>query len=156
MSLVLNQLQTIPDDNETDWRGKALLVYFSPGLPMGGVASVCRPTIWAGPSPSRKSLNWLSGPRRVVGKTNLRESKQSNDGWILHMDGRTDDSLVLILTFRQSCLSWCCRRSSPCCPAVSLGSSSPRRCRSLCSVGWCCEASSSRRLKKKQRSQHLR
>lgn len=41
-------------------------------IPMGGVANVCRPTIWAGPSPSRKSLNWLSGPRRVVGKTKLQ------------------------------------------------------------------------------------
>lgn len=39
--------------------------------PIGGVASVCRPTSWPGPSPSRKSLNWLSAPSRVVGKMNL-------------------------------------------------------------------------------------
>lgn len=41
-------------------------------LPIGGVANVCRPTIWAGPRPSRKSLNWLSGPSLVVGKMNLK------------------------------------------------------------------------------------
>lgn len=50
--------------------------HFFNGLPMEGVASVCRPTICAGPSPSRKSLNWLSGPRRVVGKTNLSGKRQ--------------------------------------------------------------------------------
>lgn len=62
---------------------------FTVCLPMGGVASVCRPTIWAGPSPSRKSLNWLSGPRRVVGKTNLRDRGyliviygHCMDGWV--------------------------------------------------------------------------
>ena len=57
---------------------------------MEGVARVWRPTIWAGPSPSRKSLNWLSGPRRVVGKTNLEERTSlsvrmdgwRNDGWL--------------------------------------------------------------------------
>lgn len=43
-------------------------------LPMGGVASVCRPTIWAGPRPSRKSLNWLSAPSRV-GKINLQRER---------------------------------------------------------------------------------
>lgn len=126
-----------------------MLVFFLLGLPMEGVASVCRPTIWAGPSPSRKSLNWLSGPRRVVGKTNLRQRKQNNDRWILYMDKWIDGwTAGWILTFHQSCLSWCCRQLTPCCPAVSPGSSFQRRCRSLCSVGWCCEASSSRRLKK--------
>lgn len=44
-------------------------------LPMGGVASVCRPTIWAGPRPSRKSLNWLSAPSRV-GKINLQKKAE--------------------------------------------------------------------------------
>lgn len=53
-------------------------------LPIGGVASVCRPTIWAGPSPSRKSLNWLSAPSRVVGKTNLEKKADGHkrvSGW---------------------------------------------------------------------------
>ena len=52
-------------------------------LPMGGVASVCRPTIWAGPRPSRKSLNWLSAPSRV-GKINLQRDighVRSQVGW---------------------------------------------------------------------------
>lgn len=44
--------------------------------PIGGVASVCRPTSWPGPSPSRKSLNWLSAPSRVVGKMNLPRGEQ--------------------------------------------------------------------------------
>lgn len=44
--------------------------------PIGGVASVCRPTSWPGPNPSRKSLNWLSAPSRVVGKMNLRRGEQ--------------------------------------------------------------------------------
>lgn len=127
---------------------KELLVYVTLALPMGGVASVCLPTIWAGPSPSRKSLNWLPGPRRVVGKTNLRELEQNdvNVRWIGTVYGWTN--CWWTLTFRQSCWSWCCRRLSLCCPAVSLGSSSPWRCRSQCYVGWCCEASLSRHLEK--------
>lgn len=52
-----------------------------------------------------------------------------------------------ILTFRQSCLSWCCHLWSPCCPAESLGSSSPQQCRSRCSAGWYSEASWSHRLR---------
>ena len=127
---------------------KMVLLVFILGLPMGGVASVCRPTIWAGPSPSRKSLNWLSGPRRVVGKTNLRERKQNDDGCVVIMYAQSGGwPAGWTLTFRRSCWSWCCRRWSPCCPAVSPGSSSPPRCRSPCSVWWCCEASSSRRLR---------
>lgn len=60
-----------------------------------------------------------------------------------------------ILTFRQSCLSWCCHLWSPCCPAESLGSSSPRQCRSQCSAGWYSEASSSHRLRSTGRSIHF-
>lgn len=110
---------------------------------MGGVANVCRPTIWAGPSPSRKSLNWLSGPRRVVGKTNLQ--LRGNWGKLCSniADKRAEEWR---LTFRQSCLSWCCHQWSPCCPAASLGSSSPQRCQSRCSAGWYSEASWSRPL----------
>lgn len=48
---------------------------FFQDLPMGGVANVCRPTIWAGPRPSRKSLNWLSAPSRV-GKINLQKEAE--------------------------------------------------------------------------------
>lgn len=40
-------------------------------LPMAGVASVCLPTNWAGPSPSRKSLNWLLAPRFTPEKIKL-------------------------------------------------------------------------------------
>lgn len=38
---------------------------------MAGVASVCLPTNWAGPSPSRKSLNWLLAPRFTPEKIKL-------------------------------------------------------------------------------------
>lgn len=137
------------ESNRTWWEwdegGKKVFIVIV-GLPMGGVASVCRPTIWAGPSPSRKSLNWLSGPRRVVGKTNLRVRGNSilMYGCCIWIDGRTAGWK---LTFHRSCLSWCCHQLSPCCPALSLGSSSPQQCQSPCSVGWCSEASSSRRLK---------
>lgn len=41
-------------------------------LPIAGVASVWRPTSWAGPRPSRKSLNWLSEARRTPGKIRLK------------------------------------------------------------------------------------
>lgn len=40
-------------------------------LPIAGVARVWRPTSWAGPRPSRKSLNWLSEARRTPGKIRL-------------------------------------------------------------------------------------
>lgn len=68
------------------------------GSPMGGVASVCRPTSWPGPSPSRKSLNWLSAPSRVVGKMNLCQGEQ-RDSWSLGWPG-------------------CSGIPSSCCPAV--------------------------------------
>ena len=41
-------------------------------LPMAGVARVWRPTSWAGPRPSRKSLNWLSEAKRTPGKIRLK------------------------------------------------------------------------------------
>lgn len=41
-------------------------------LPIAGVARVWRPTSWAGPRPSRKSLNWLSEARRTPGKIRLK------------------------------------------------------------------------------------
>lgn len=40
---------------------------------MAGVASVCRPTSWPGPRPSRKSLNWLSAPNRIPEKIRLKD-----------------------------------------------------------------------------------
>ena len=41
--------------------------------PMRGEPSACRPTSWEGPSPSRKSLNWPSPPKRkLVGSHNLQ------------------------------------------------------------------------------------
>lgn len=40
-------------------------------VPIDGVAKVCRPTSWAGPSPSRKSLNWLSAANLTPGKIKL-------------------------------------------------------------------------------------
>lgn len=43
--------------------------------PIGGVANVCLPTSWAGPSPSRKSLNWLSEESLTPGKMRLRQRK---------------------------------------------------------------------------------
>lgn len=42
-------------------------------LPMAGVASVCLPTNWDGPRPSRKSLNWLLAPRLTPEKIKLRQ-----------------------------------------------------------------------------------
>lgn len=39
---------------------------------MAGVARVWRPTSWAGPRPSRKSLNWLSEAKRTPGKIRLK------------------------------------------------------------------------------------
>lgn len=119
---------------------------------MGGVASVCRPTIWAGPRPSRKSLNWLSGPRRVVGKTNLKKNNRDydrlsdNHGWTdVEITARTH-------TFLRSCWSWCCHRWSLCCPAASPGSSSPLLCQSLCSFGLYSGASSFRHLEEKKKN----
>lgn len=41
-------------------------------LPIAGVARVWRPTSWAGPRPSRKSLNWLSEAKRTPGKIRLK------------------------------------------------------------------------------------
>lgn len=55
--------------------------------PIGGVASVCRPTSCPGPSPSRKSLNWLSAPSRVVGKMNLCGMEQSAAMDLQHVQG---------------------------------------------------------------------
>jgi len=43
--------------------------------PIGGVANVCRPTSWAGPRPSRKSLNWASEESLTPGKMRLKEGK---------------------------------------------------------------------------------
>jgi len=43
-------------------------------LPIDGVAKVCRPTSWAGPSPSRKSLNWLSAANLTPGKIKLKNN----------------------------------------------------------------------------------
>lgn len=41
--------------------------------PMGGVANVCRPTSWAGPRPSRKSLNCASEESLTPGKMRLKQ-----------------------------------------------------------------------------------
>lgn len=41
--------------------------------PMGGVANVCRPTSWAGPRPSRKSLNCASEESLTPGKMRLNQ-----------------------------------------------------------------------------------
>ena len=41
-------------------------------LPIAGVARVWRPTSWAGPRPSRKSLNWLSEAKRTPGKITIK------------------------------------------------------------------------------------
>lgn len=46
--------------------------------PMGGVANVWRPTSWAGPRPSRKSLNCASEESLTPGKMRL---KQRDKGW---------------------------------------------------------------------------
>lgn len=46
-------------------------------LPMAGVASVCRPTNCAGPSPSKKSLNWLLAPRFTPEKIKLMQKTQN-------------------------------------------------------------------------------
>lgn len=46
--------------------------------PMAGVASVCLPTNWAGPSPSRKSLNWLLAPRFTPEKIKLTHKHTQN------------------------------------------------------------------------------
>lgn len=45
---------------------------------MAGVASVCLPTNWAGPSPSRKSLNWLLAPRFTPEKIKLPQKTQNS------------------------------------------------------------------------------
>lgn len=51
--------------------GSVLWSWWSHHSPMAGVASVCRPTSWPGPKPSRKSLNWLSAPSRIPEKIRL-------------------------------------------------------------------------------------
>ena len=45
------------------------------------------------------------------------------------------------LTFPQSCSCSCCRRWTPCWPAGSSCSASPRPGPSLCYAGWCCATS---------------
>lgn len=98
--------------------------------PIGGVASVCRPTSWPGPSPSRKSLNWLSAPSRVVGKMNLcrgerrafvglpapkRDPPGAQGG--CPAPGPDPRATPRCLTCRRSCCCWCCRRWTPGCLA---------------------------------------
>lgn len=107
--------------------------------PIGGVASVCRPTSWPGPNPSRKSLNWLSAPSRVVGKMNLRRGEQrafvEHRAWgglglsqarshREHGDCARPQlpspplrATPRCLTCRRSCCCWCCRRWTPGCLA---------------------------------------
>lgn len=46
--------------------------------PMGGVANVCRPTSWAGPRPSRKSLNWASEESLTPGKMRLEQRRHKH------------------------------------------------------------------------------
>lgn len=46
---------------------------------MAGVASVCLPTNWAGPSPSRKSLNWLLAPRFTPEKIKLTQRTHKHE-----------------------------------------------------------------------------
>ena len=45
---------------------------------MGGVANVCRPTSWAGPRPSRKSLNWASEESLTPGKMRLKQRRHKH------------------------------------------------------------------------------
>lgn len=130
---------------------------------MGGVASVCRPTSWAGPRPSRKSLNWASEESLTPGKMRLKEKRS-------HMLPETDDERTFaesgqgcspwdvmrvrskpqinhsllpsrVLTFPRSCSCSCCRLWTPCWPAESSCSSSPPPGPSLCSSESCCVTS---------------
>ena len=55
---------------------RKMLFWIISNLPIAGVARVCRPTSWAGPRPSRKSLNWLLAPRLTPGKIKLTQRTQ--------------------------------------------------------------------------------
>lgn len=62
-------LKNTPNNSKEERRGF---------VPMAGVASVCLPTNWAGPSPSRKSLNWLLAPRFTPEKIKLPQKTQNS------------------------------------------------------------------------------
>lgn len=129
---------------------------------MGGVASVCRPTSWAGPRPSRKSLNWASEESLTPGKMRLKEKRlhmlpekdvectfadsgQSCSPWhVMRVRSKTTEQIdhkSCVLTFPRSCSCSCCRLWTPCWPAESSCSSSPLPGPSLCSSESCCVTS---------------
>lgn len=126
-------------------------------IPMAGVASVCRPTSWAGPSPSRKSLNWLLAPMLMPEKIKLQQESQqgakskSRPSWrhggspifagseFCKSDFNSLESCSeqgSLLTLPPSCSCSCCRCWTPCWAGGSCSGSVPRLCRSRCSSEW--------------------
>lgn len=122
-----------------------------PCSPIGGVANVCRPTSWAGPRPSRKSLNWASEESLTPGKMRLKRDEDTGyhgDGARCRCVDTRQQSLGLrrgvgarLLTFPRSCSCSCCRPWTPGWPAESSCSSSPPPGPSPCSSGSCCATS---------------
>lgn len=97
---------------------------------MAGVASVCRPTNWAGPSPSRKSLNWLLAPRFTPEKIKLErntECDEKNLVWNLLPDHLAAPVAARRKTFQflswaliHSCPALCSTTTASCCHYVAI------------------------------------
>lgn len=113
--------------------------------PMAGVASVCLPTSWAGPSPSRKSLNWLLAPTLMPEKIKLQQEAQQGAKSYQERHIRVVSSLSRIsqcsereglLTLPRSCSCSCCRCWTLCWAGGSCSGSAPPLCRSRCSSEW--------------------
>ena len=115
-----------------------------PGFsPMGGVAKVWRPTSWAGPRPSRKSLNCASEESLTPGKMRLNQRGTTICVFRRFQKKRRAKQPVRcgLLTFPLSCSCSCCRLWTPGSPGGSSCCASPPPALSLCSSGSCCVTS---------------